>query len=160
MYFNWLIKTSALLLLYYRKIGPRLLGNAVFLSNVIKQKKCLSHVPQGPKLPGLLPCTSVLRLRIVQQQLCKILLKKLTPKTNKRSLIQNLRTHTQLAKVRAFSTASPQFANLTTLINGINLMSFEYPNLCEPEVKIPNVMHSFQATSMQNYYVRSFVLGT
>lgn len=142
-------------------MGPRLLANAVFLSIVIKRKKSLSHVPQGPKLPGLLPCTSVLRLKIVQQQqLCKILLKKLTQKPNKRSSIQNLRTHTQLAKVRAFSTASPQFPNLTTLKNGINLMSFEYPNLCEPEVKIPNVMHSFQATSMQQYYVGSFVLGT
>lgn len=142
-------------------MGPRLLAYAVFLSIVIKRKKSLSHVPQGPKLPGLLPCTSVLRLKIVQQQqLCKILLKKLTQKPNKRSSIQNLRTHTQLAKVRAFSTASPQFPNLTTLKNGINLMSFEYPNLCEPEVKIPNVMHSFQATSMQQYYVGSFVLGT
>jgi len=33
--------------------------------------------------------------------------------------------------------------------NKLNDLSFEHPTLCEPEVKIPNVMHSFQATSMQ-----------
>lgn len=60
------------------------------ISGVHGSRPCVSLGPIGPKLNGLLPCTSVLWPKKVQQQLFKILLGTLSTKSSYEKTVSSL----------------------------------------------------------------------